>query len=366
MGYDSRCGCQHIKEDHLPEAKGAACTHSFCDCSKFIPIHGGGFIGLTSESIKQNSIDREVHRTHCCTDHGCKYGDSHCPVVSREFEQEYSCEQCDEEARRYEISKIEFRDPKILKNTEYISLSGNQNTPSKQAEPLHDAKDQLSALMDGLQIEDRSVLMTHPPRTFLEIGRFIALRAGGAAAMNAWNNITDEIIKEEVQSSAPEAVADTPNKPADPLHDEDTGEDSRQDDSLLGRLTRRVAYLEDGQMKHNDWLRKAKKEAGYHDSISFDVVWSDALKSLLSKTAPPKPQGEGETPSIYAWPVSQYAKIQDYVIKRGLYAGKDSSLSHADIIIAELEAVRVPPVEPTKEQQKENLLNNLLSLGLEG
>lgn len=36
-----------------------------------------------------------VHRTHCCILHGCKYGDSDCPVFCRVVIQKYPCENCD-------------------------------------------------------------------------------------------------------------------------------------------------------------------------------------------------------------------------------------------------------------------------------
>ena len=35
-----------------------------------------------------------VHAAHCCKWHGCKYGDTDCPVANREIEQEYPCEDC--------------------------------------------------------------------------------------------------------------------------------------------------------------------------------------------------------------------------------------------------------------------------------
>lgn len=35
-----------------------------------------------------------VHAAHCCRWHGCKYGDSDCPVANGEVEQEYPCEYC--------------------------------------------------------------------------------------------------------------------------------------------------------------------------------------------------------------------------------------------------------------------------------
>lgn len=38
-----------------------------------------------------------VHSTHCCSKHGCKYGDNDCPVVLELVEQAYPCEWCREE-----------------------------------------------------------------------------------------------------------------------------------------------------------------------------------------------------------------------------------------------------------------------------
>lgn len=35
-----------------------------------------------------------VHATHCCVEHGCKYCDEDCPVVTRQIKQEYPCEDC--------------------------------------------------------------------------------------------------------------------------------------------------------------------------------------------------------------------------------------------------------------------------------
>lgn len=37
----------------------------------------------------------EVHRTHCCVLHGCKYGDEDCPVVKGKIKQDFICEQCE-------------------------------------------------------------------------------------------------------------------------------------------------------------------------------------------------------------------------------------------------------------------------------
>ena len=35
-----------------------------------------------------------VHREHCCVIHGCKYGDSNCPVVLKKLLQSYPCQDC--------------------------------------------------------------------------------------------------------------------------------------------------------------------------------------------------------------------------------------------------------------------------------
>jgi hypothetical protein len=51
-----------------------------------------------------------------------------------------------------------------------------------------------------------------------------------------------------------------------------------EQDRIIGSLTREVSYLKDLQMHHNEWNRKAKKEAGYHDNISFDIVWKETLE----------------------------------------------------------------------------------------
>ena len=38
--------------------------------------------------------DIEVHKTHCCILHGCKYRDNNCPVITEQIKQIYSCEEC--------------------------------------------------------------------------------------------------------------------------------------------------------------------------------------------------------------------------------------------------------------------------------
>lgn len=44
-----------------------------------------------------NAIDADEYRscpTHCCRDHGCKYGLAGCPVKTGKIVQEYRCEHC--------------------------------------------------------------------------------------------------------------------------------------------------------------------------------------------------------------------------------------------------------------------------------
>ena len=42
-------------------------------------------------------INTNVHITHCCKWHGCKYGDPDCPVVLELARQEYICEECNDD-----------------------------------------------------------------------------------------------------------------------------------------------------------------------------------------------------------------------------------------------------------------------------
>lgn len=62
--------------------------------------------------------------------------------------------------------------------------------------------------------------------------------------------------------------------------------DLKQADLANGRLLRnqeRIEDLEDSRSRREDWLRKAKADAGYSATVSFDVVWAEALAALLEK-----------------------------------------------------------------------------------
>jgi len=52
-----------------------------------------------------------VHTSHCCKDHGCKYGDSDCPVETGRMKQEYPCEMCaiEEQEQRMHLARMKQR-----------------------------------------------------------------------------------------------------------------------------------------------------------------------------------------------------------------------------------------------------------------
>ncbi|MGR5366994.1 hypothetical protein [Photobacterium damselae] len=39
-------------------------------------------------------MSAQVHASHCCLSHGCKYGDKNCPVTTGAIKQLYPCEEC--------------------------------------------------------------------------------------------------------------------------------------------------------------------------------------------------------------------------------------------------------------------------------
>ena len=51
------------------------------DSDAFVEKHGG-------------TNKERIHAAHCCTEHGCKYGDDDCPVVSNKVTQMYPCIDC--------------------------------------------------------------------------------------------------------------------------------------------------------------------------------------------------------------------------------------------------------------------------------
>lgn len=55
------------------------------------------------KTINKNLPDNYgTHGHHCCSQHGCKYGDRDCPVESGLISQEYECEECWEDGQYVE------------------------------------------------------------------------------------------------------------------------------------------------------------------------------------------------------------------------------------------------------------------------
>ena len=44
-----------------------------------------------------NEHEIGVHTSHCCSQHGCKYGNDECPVENGDSKQEFPCQDCDED-----------------------------------------------------------------------------------------------------------------------------------------------------------------------------------------------------------------------------------------------------------------------------
>lgn len=60
-------------------------------------------------------------------------------------------------------------------------------------------------------------------------------------------------------------------------------EDLELADARAGRAERLLESERESSRARADWLRSAKLDADYDPSVSFDVVWSDALLALKEK-----------------------------------------------------------------------------------
>lgn len=69
------------------------------EAAKRVQECGGAFMGgrpvQPPPPYTGKSPNIKQHVGHCCQLHGCKYGDRKCPVVTKKFQQEYLCMDCE-------------------------------------------------------------------------------------------------------------------------------------------------------------------------------------------------------------------------------------------------------------------------------
>lgn len=61
-------------------------------------------------------------------------------------------------------------------------------------------------------------------------------------------------------------------------------------DRRAGAAERQMESLEDAAIKRRHWLSEAKRQAGYHDNVSFDVVWAETLAKAQALSPQPEPE----------------------------------------------------------------------------
>jgi len=73
------------------------------------------------------TVQRSKHyacRTHCCKDHGCKYGHKDCPVKLGDVKQAYPCEYCEELEKEKVMGSVMVE--KSVVTTVTMVLDGNK------------------------------------------------------------------------------------------------------------------------------------------------------------------------------------------------------------------------------------------------
>jgi hypothetical protein len=58
--------------------------------------------------------------------------------------------------------------------------------------------------------------------------------------------------------------------------------DLAESDRINGEMLRELGTLRASAARREQWLSSAKRAAGYHDNVSFDIVWADALRALIA------------------------------------------------------------------------------------
>lgn len=66
--------------------------------------------GIVVASVWVVASETDVHTSHCCSKHGCKYGSDECSVVRFGFTQEFLCERCDDEEASFPAWSDELAD----------------------------------------------------------------------------------------------------------------------------------------------------------------------------------------------------------------------------------------------------------------
>ncbi len=103
-----------------------------------------------------------VHTSHCCEVHGCKYSDDWCPVATKKMTQQYLCERCEDDvfARLAQAPKAEAYalgvtglDPEagvyVLVDGEKLFLA--PPSPEEGVTPLEGLKAQRSDIVWAIQ-----------------------------------------------------------------------------------------------------------------------------------------------------------------------------------------------------------------------
>lgn len=62
---------------------------------------------MCADSQRPSHDHTAVHASHCCFQHGCKYGDDDCPVASGQVKQLYDCEECYNDRMEIELQSEE-------------------------------------------------------------------------------------------------------------------------------------------------------------------------------------------------------------------------------------------------------------------
>jgi hypothetical protein len=68
-----------------------------------------------------------------------------------------------------------------------------------------------------------------------------------------------------------------------------------QQNRIIGELTLELENTKDSLYRHREWTREAKRAAGVHDMVSFDIVWAKALELFL------KEKKAGNLEGLCAW-----------------------------------------------------------------